>query len=624
MIAEGGFSKGLFALPAPLLVSLLLTAEARGRVYDITDTNDTTEITSLRGAVIDANARGGENIILLGREPDRGINQQRRQWTYRLTIPGADEDACRTGDLDVTRGSLTIIGAGPSVNIDATGLGDRVFHVLPGARLTLERLRVTGGVSVAGGAIYDAGRVTLRECVVVGNSSYGAGGWSAGGGGGIYSAGDLAMYDCLIAKNNAGDGSAFIGGDGGGIYNAGGAIAVGCVISSNAGGAGGAPDEPCPGGNGGSGGNGGGIYNSGTMDLEECAISHNLGGQGHVGDAPLAASDSWEPYLQRQAGQGGVIDCILPGRGGEGGAGGGGAGIYNKGKLRLRFCTVSGNSCGDGGGGGTFGAGGDGGAGGSGGGIFNAADLSLDTCTVSGNSCGSGGAGGVGELLLGVGDGGAGGGGGGIFSAGAFEANSCTVTLNVAGAGGNGGNKYLSGHLIVAASAGGPGGQGGGVLNQAGSIVFLRNTLVALGLVQPGGLGGTNFVQFTDELLNIGDNGAAGSGPDLAGDFRSHGFNLIGVGDGCAGLLDGVSADHVGSVASPIDPLLGPLQENGGPTLTHALLPGSPAIDQGNDFGIRRDQRGERRPYDYRFIPNAPGGDGSDIGAFESNPPGFK
>ena len=56
------------------------------------------------------------------------------------------------------------------------------------------------------------------------------------------------------------------------------------------------------------------------------------------------------------------------------------------------------------------------------------------------------------------------------------------------------------------------------------------------------------------------------------------------------------------------DPLLGPLQDNGGPTFTHALLAGSPAIDAGNDGAApATDQRGTSRPQ----------GLFSDIGAFE-------
>ncbi|HKE46713.1 MAG TPA: choice-of-anchor Q domain-containing protein, partial [Rhodanobacteraceae bacterium] len=58
------------------------------------------------------------------------------------------------------------------------------------------------------------------------------------------------------------------------------------------------------------------------------------------------------------------------------------------------------------------------------------------------------------------------------------------------------------------------------------------------------------------------------------------------------------------------DPLLGPLADNGGPTLTHALLPGSPAIDRGNDASdLAGDQRGEG------FLRVS--GDAADIGAFE-------
>ena len=67
------------------------------------------------------------------------------------------------------------------------------------------------------------------------------------------------------------------------------------------------------------------------------------------------------------------------------------------------------------------------------------------------------------------------------------------------------------------------------------------------------------------------------------------------------------------------DPLLGPLQNNGGPTPTHAPLCGSPAIDQGTNFtGSATDQRGAPRTYDLPGVSNAAGGDGTDIGAVES------
>jgi hypothetical protein len=70
------------------------------------------------------------------------------------------------------------------------------------------------------------------------------------------------------------------------------------------------------------------------------------------------------------------------------------------------------------------------------------------------------------------------------------------------------------------------------------------------------------------------------------------------------------------------DPLLGPLQPNGGLTQTMAPAVSSPAIDQGTSAGLSTDQRGVLRPIDLPTIPNstAPGADGSDIGAFELQP----
>jgi autotransporter-associated beta strand protein len=97
------------------------------------------------------------------------------------------------------------------------------------------------------------------------------------------------------------------------------------------------------------------------------------------------------------------------------------------------------------------------------------------------------------------------------------------------------------------------------------------------------------------------------------GSFTSDGFNLSG--DNGGGFLTNAT-DQINT-----DPLLGPLADNGGPTPTHALLPGSPAIDRGKSFGLTTDQRGEPRPFDFASITNAVGGDGSDIGAFEVGRP---
>ena len=87
------------------------------------------------------------------------------------------------------------------------------------------------------------------------------------------------------------------------------------------------------------------------------------------------------------------------------------------------------------------------------------------------------------------------------------------------------------------------------------------------------------------------------------GSFQSGGHNVFS--DTPAAPLD--PTDLINT-----DPLLGPLADNGGPTLTQALLPGSPAIDAGTAVsGVTTDQRGVPRPQG-----NAP-----DIGAFEVEVP---
>jgi hypothetical protein len=95
-----------------------------------------------------------------------------------------------------------------------------------------------------------------------------------------------------------------------------------------------------------------------------------------------------------------------------------------------------------------------------------------------------------------------------------------------------------------------------------------------------------------------------------SGSITSLGFNLSSENGG--GFLTGTN-DRVNT-----NPLLGSLQDNGGPTFTHALLTGSPAIDQGKNFtGSNNDQRGLIRTIDFPATASPPGGDGTDIGAFE-------
>ena len=87
-----------------------------------------------------------------------------------------------------------------------------------------------------------------------------------------------------------------------------------------------------------------------------------------------------------------------------------------------------------------------------------------------------------------------------------------------------------------------------------------------------GGIYNTSSLIVRNTILNAG-----ASGENIfndGGTVTSHGYNLSS--DDGGGYLTG-PGDQINT-----DPLLGPLQDNGGPTFTHALLPGSPAIDAGD------------------------------------------
>jgi hypothetical protein len=114
----------------------------------------------------------------------------------------------------------------------------------------------------------------------------------------------------------------------------------------------------------------------------------------------------------------------------------------------------------------------------------------------------------------------------------------------------------------------------------------------------------------------IATNQAAGS----PNDCRAEGGAIISLGFN----LDATNQCGFSAPGDQINknPLLGPLQDNGGPTPTMAPASNSPALDQGSAFGLITDERGVIRPIDFASIPNAsaPGADGSDIGAFELQP----
>lgn len=484
-----------------------------------------------------------------------------------------------TGELLIAK-NLDIVGPGPG-NLAVSGHNSsRVFNIVGGVVVNLSGLTICdghprdgaagtnsftpGGPGEDGGGIYNSGTLALTNCVLTRCRS-GQGGWG--------------FSDTLLPPGGSGPSNGGNGGSGGGIYNAGTLTLAACALSSNTNGSGGSGGLSrlgiYVGGAGGSGGSGGGIYDAGAAVLIACTFGFNCAGAGGAGGA---------------GGPGGSTQSD-GGPGGSGGNGGSGGALYTLSSPALLSCTFAGNSAGSGGQGGAAGSG------------------------LIGSRLGPGGSGGTG------GDGGAGGSGGGLCCLGSFQAGACTFSANAAGQGGAGGQGGRGGMgLSVPGGNGGNGGNGGygggggGASNGGGST--LQNVLAAQNSAGAGRLGGAGGAAGSGSPPGTsgypGSSGLDGSGPDLLGFFTSNGHNLIGLDDGNSGFTDGVLGDRVGS-GTPLNPLLGPLADHGGPTFTCALLSGSPALDSGDDtlpdgpLNLTTDQRG---------LPRQSGAH-VDIGAFE-------
>jgi hypothetical protein len=255
-----------------------------------------------------------------------------------------------------------------------------------------------------------------------------------------------------------------------------------------------------------------------------------------------------------------------------------GSGIFNTGTLTITSSMLSRNGAGD-----------------DGGGIWNSGNLTLTSSMVSMNGAGYGG--GIESYSSGtltvtrsiLSDNFAEFGGGGINSfGGTLIVTDCTISLNYVLDIGGGGGILSSGTLTVTDSTlshNSAYSSGGGIWN-SGSLTLTSSTLS--GNSVSGSQGGGGIYRFSGTVTtrnSIIAGNMAPTAPDLSGSLGSLGYNLIGNTQGGSG-FDPTDLLN-------IDPLLGPLQDNGGPTQTMALLPGSPALNAGDPSQLGTpDQRG--------------------------------
>jgi hypothetical protein len=541
---------GVNASGLPLTADNFVTVDVQTLMVTTTSDASVHSGESLRDAITTANADAADGIsdtILF----DPSLNGE----TITLVQGVLDLSGAGSGIIAIEGyGQITVSGGGAS----------GVFEVDSGVSALLDGLTIQDGVSTDGGGINNAGSLTLIESTITGDTASGNGGGvyndgsltvngstisgnsAYGSGGGIYGSGTMNLSDCTISDNTAG---AIVGGvgssDGGGVCSDGTLVVSDSSVSAN------------------NAWSGGGIFGSGVLSVNDSTISANLGcfgggvsGGGYGGSATAILNDCTIT--------GNTADCS------SGGGYGTGGGVFINGTLTVNGCAISANSAFTAGGGiSSFWAlevsdstisGNTAGyiSGGNGGGVYSEGPTTLNNCTISGNSAGNSG-GGVwgsdvtvnGSTISGnvAGDV-----GGGVSDRqGIMTLIDCTISGNTAlggGGGSGGGGVYINGTLSMSncTVSGNSGKLGGGIFNYYGSVT-LQNTIVA---------GNTTAME--------------SNGPNVYGTVAGTN-NLVGDGTGMTGISNGDAyGNQVGTSGSPLDPGLGTLQDNGGPTYTMAIL----------------------------------------------------
>jgi CSLREA domain-containing protein len=535
---------------------------------------------SLREAVAAANAAPGPNTIHVP------------AGDFRLSLAGSSEDEAASGDLDLTE-TTTILGAGfegdEATFITAgAGLGDRLFHLLDGVT-TLEALYVGGGAAEAGGAVLvesEAG-LTLRQSRLDASRATGA-----DGGGLVYSLGTLDIVESRLTNGcSAGPGGAIVSTgsasvtgsqfednesvtSGGSIANHGQMTLSATTINRGFAGGG----ELC--GTQGQG-DGGGIFNEGDLTVTDgeitrteatgvggaIATSGSLQVQGTVirslatrsgggvavapgGTATITAVDinssasdgNGGGVFVEAGGTASVNDSVVAGNAPLGG------GLANNGDLTVRGSTVTYSRAFDGAG------------------IHNSGTLIMEASTIRQNSARDH--------------------GGGIFSLGTMTISSSTISGNTAVFGGG---LFLQGDVTLTnctISTNNATASGGGVSWGSGTLSLTHCTLARNAAPEASGLLANTSVVVSNTVIGentLGANCQLLQEPIAIGNLDQ---------DGSCGFS--ATENVVG-----LDPGLGPLQDNGGPTETHRLSVDSPARNAAASAAcLPADQRTVVRPQD--------------------------
>jgi|GEM_PF-490781 len=364
----------------------------------------------------------------------------------------------------------------------------------------------------------------------------------------------LTLNHCSVVNN-------FGGQFGGGIYNDGGKARltiINCTIDGNRAGVTG-------------GASGGGIYNNdGTLEIRESSVSGNFattfcGGIYNSASGTLSIRDSainWNSVTVDFMSNPPMVGSL--------------GGIYNDGTAEIARSTINQNT----GGGGS-------------GGIGSSGSLTISDSTIDHNT-----------VLSGA---------GGIGNTGLMTITNSTISNNSAsfkqlGHGGgitNGGTLTISNSTLSGNHADTIGG-----VDSTGPLTLINSTLSG-NYSYPGGIDGGGNIRSVNGTLQIGNTILNSDSADAifgsSTSIVSLGYNLCS--DNGGDFLNGIG-DQINT-----NPVLGPLQNNGGPTFTHALLTGSPAINAGNPGFTPPPFYDQRGPGYDRVV-----GGRIDIGSFEAQP----